>query len=95
MKQAFVNGAVNAGISVVSEKIKAKELSSFVQSDIGKIVLKEEFAKHGLNISKGVLEYTAKHMTDIAAQNPYVEFSIDEIVEELIKDYTETVINSF
>ena len=93
--QAFVNGAVNAGISAVSEKMQMKELSSFVQSDIGKIVLKEELAKHGLNISKGVLEYTIKHLADVAAQNPYAELSLDEMVEELVKDYTETAIKSF
>jgi len=93
--QAFETGAVTAGISLAAEKLPMHYLAELVQSDVGKAVLHEEFARHGMKLSKGVLEYTAKHIADIAAQNSDAEFSMGELVQELIKDYTETAINSF
>lgn len=93
--QDFVNGAVNAGISAVSEKVSANDIFDFSCSEAGQMVLSEEFAKHGLKMSKNVLEYALNYMIDLSAQNKNVKFSMNELVEKIANDYVKAMISTF
>ena len=57
--------------------------------------LKEEFAKHGLKMSKNVLEYALNYVIDLSAQNKNVKFSMNELVGKIANDYVKTMVSTF
>ena len=93
--QALGQGISTAIMFGATEKMSLKELSSFADSGIGKIIIKEEFAKHGIKISENVLKYTIDYIIDSSFRNPEAELSLEGIVEEILVDYGKSLLDTY
>ena len=53
--------------------------------DMKYTVVRDTLEKYGAPVSKEVIDYVAKYMTDEVYHNPYAEFDIEELLGKVLK----------